>query len=240
MKWHRHTYLAGLLITISNIFIAEATVPNDTTYVVGVSAGYGYNETYAHYGLFTLDTRLPISSHFAGEVNTRAQTVNSYDFSFHLYPIFPLKSGKLFFDMHILYNLNARNRIHGLCGGLSFGYTMDYVELSVGYGIRLSAIFGMSKRTAENGLFEPHNLLYHVELYARPRSSIWNISACISNVTDYQQERMFTPVFFIKNYVMLRAHWKLKTEIACKPVGLSNLSPSFYGATGRIGIEYHF
>ncbi len=158
----------------------------------------------------------------------------------HLRPKFLLPVGELYFDTQLLYNLYLRNRIHGVCAGISFGYRMDYVNVRVGYGIRLAAVMDMSKHSTENGIFEPHNLLYYVEVFARPACSKWNLSACVTNVTDFQMERMFTPSFMLNAYVDVHDRWRLRISAACKPVGMSNLTPSFYGADARLGVDYRF
>lgn len=60
-------------------------------------------------------------------------------------------------------------------------YILNYVSAEIGYGSRVSAFIDLSKNTAENGISEPHNLVYRVELFARPPQAKWNISAYVTN-----------------------------------------------------------
>lgn len=230
-----------LVIPLALVEQAHASsVYRDSCYSVGVTGGYAYNHSYGHYGVFTVDAYLPITYYFEGEVNIRTSTANVHDFGFRLQPKFRLPYGEMFLDTRVQYNLFARNEFHGVSIALGVGYRMEYVSVEIGYGTRISAFFNMSKHYSENGLNEPHNLVYRVEVFARPPESGWNISACVTNITDYQMERMFTPMFSLRSTVDIGRHWRLAFEGMCKPVGISNLVASFYGAEGRIGAMYRF
>lgn len=232
--------LCMLLVFIAPQKATASSVYRDSCYAVGLTGGYAYNNTYEHYGVFSLDAYLPITYYFEAEVNIRTSTANVHDFGVRLQPKFALPYGEMFLGTRVQYNLFARNKIHGATMALSIGYRMPYLSAEVGYGTRLSAIMGMSKRSTENGINEPHNLVYRVELFARPPEAGWNISACVTNITEYQMERMFTPVFSLQSTVDIGRHWRLRIEGACKPVGISNLVASFYGAEGVVGVMYRF
>ena len=212
----------------------------DTCYAVGISGGYAYNNTYRHYGVFSVDAYLPVTSYFEGEVNVRLSTVNVYDFGVRLQPNFKLPYGELFLGTRVQYNLYARNDIHGVSMALTAGYRMPYLSAEIGYGTRLSAFMYMSKHSTENGINEPHNMVYRVEVFARPPEAGWNISARVTNMTEYQMERMFTPIFSLRSTVDIGRHWRLRFEGSCKPVGISNLTATFYGAEGVVGAMYRF
>lgn len=228
---------ACVLITGQTI---ASSVYRDSCYSVGVTGGYAYNHSYGHYGVFTVDAFLPITYYFEGEVNIRTSTANVHDFGVRMQPKFRLPYGEMFLDTRVQYNLFARNNFHGVSLAIGLGYRMEYVSVEVGYGSRISAFMDMSKHSTENGLHEPHNLIYRVEVFARPPESGWNISACVTNITEYQMERMFTPIFMLRSTVDIGQHWRLRIEGACKPVGLSNLVASFYGAEGVVGVMYRF
>lgn len=217
-----------------------SSVYRDSCYAVGVTGGYAFNNTYGHYGRFSVDAYLPITYYFEAEVNIRTSTANVHDFGLRMQPKFRLPVGELFLGARVQYNLFARNNIHGLSTALTIGYRMEYIRVEIGYGNRLYATQNMSKHSTENGINEPHNLIYRVEVFARPPESGWNISACVTNITEYQMERMFTPMFALRSTVDIGRHWRLTMEGLCKPVGLSNLTPSFYGAEGAIGAMYRF
>ena len=229
--------IVGLTVALA---ASASSLYRDSCYTLGVSAAYGYNTPYEHHGAFTVDANLPIHPYFDGEVNVRALTANTYDFNARLEPKFPLKTGELFFNLQVLYNLNIRNSMHGVSGALSFGYRMDYLHFHFGCGLRMLDFLHTTVHSTENNLYEPHTFIYYVEVFARPHTSFWNLSACITNLTDYQMDRMFTPHFILNSYVLLDAHWCLKMQATCVPTGLGNAAPSFYGASIGIGGYYRF
>jgi hypothetical protein len=104
----------------------------------------------------------------------------------------------------------------------------------------MMAAMVMSQHTTENSIFEPHNLVYYLEIFARPHTSSWNISACITDMTDFQMERMFTPIFILRSYVDVTEQWRLCFSGQCKPVGIANQAASFFGAEMSAGASYRF
>ncbi len=100
--------LCGVLLVSS---VQAHTAYKDTCYSLSFSFGYGYNETYRHFGDFTAEAFLPIQPTFEGEINLRAQTANIYDFGVHLRPKFLLPVGELYFDtQHYQDNLQQIQR----------------------------------------------------------------------------------------------------------------------------------
>ena len=236
-------YVWTLIVSVFAIIpksAQAASVYRDSCYAVGMTGGYAYNNTYQHYGHISVDAFLPITNYFDAEVNIRTSTANVHDFAVHLHPKIILPVGELFLATRIQYNLFARNEFHSLSTSFSVGYRMDYISAEVGYGSRVGAFIDLSKHTAENGVSEPHNLVYRVEVFARPPQAKWNISAYVTNITEYQMERMFTPIFGLRTMADIKDHWRLVFEGRCKPVGVSNFVASFYGAEGVIGLMYRF
>ena len=215
-----------LLLLSTTITFADSFY-RDSCYSVGLSASYAYNNTYAHHGAVAF-------GHFGKAL------FDVYDFNARLRPKFMLPVGELFFNLQLLYNLNMRSSLHSLSGALSFGYRMDYVYFHFGCGLRMLDFLHSSLHTTENNIYEPHNFIYYVEVFARPHTSMWNISACITNLTDYQMERLFAPTFIINSYVHLHPNWTIKMQANCKPAGMFNGAPSFYGASIGVGGVYHF
>ena len=228
------------LLTLVSQSAKSASVYQDSCYAIGMTGGYAYNNTYEHYGHFSIDAFLPITHSFYVEVNMRTSTASVHDFALHLHPKIILPVGELFLATRIQYNLFARNEFHSLSTSFFVGYRMDYVSAEIGYGSRVSAFIDLSKHTAENGISEPHNLVYRVEVFARPPQAKWNISTYVTNVTEYQMERMFTPIFGLRTTADIKEHWRIIFEGRCKPVGISNLVASFYGVEGIIGLDYRF
>ena len=76
-----------------------------------MTGGYAYNNTYEHYGHFSIDAFLPINHSFYVEVNMRTSTASVHDFALHLHPKIILPVGELFLATRIQYNLFARNEL---------------------------------------------------------------------------------------------------------------------------------
>ena len=241
--YHYPKLIVTLILTVLTLVsqsAKSASVYQDSCYAIGMTGGYAYNNTYEHYGHFSIDAFLPITHSFYVEVNMRTSTASVHDFALHLHPKIILPVGELFLATRIQYNLFARNEFHSLSTSFCVGYRMDYVSAEIGYGSRVSAFIDLSKHTAENGISEPHNLVYQVEVFARPPQAKWNISTYVTNVTEYQMERMFTPIFGLRTTADIKEHWRIIFEGRCKPVGISNLVASFYGVEGIIGLKYRF
>ena len=238
MRLHRLFFTC--LLCAAGIGVQAGSMYRDTCYSIGIGGSYAYNETYEHYGSISLNAYLPIHDHFEGAADVRFQTANVYDFSARLRPKFLLPVGELYFETQITYNLIKRNDLHGISAALSFGYRMDYIQAHIGYGTRTFATIDKSKHSTETSVYEPHNLIYYVEVSVRPHTAGWNLSACVTNCTEYQMERMFTPMFIINSYANIGPHWRFTLRGLCKPVGISNYAPSFYGAEGSVGVQYRF
>lgn len=230
-----------VLVCLSGTGMVQAGVAyRDSCYSIGLTGAYAYNETYDHHGSFALSAFMPVYKYFEGNMHIRFQTANVYDISVRLRPKFLLPVGELYFETQVLYNLIRRNDLHGLCGALSLGYRMDYVQVHIGYGTRSFWPLDISSHTSETSVHEPHNLIYYLEVFVRPCTSMWNLSVCVTDITEYQMERMYTPIFMVNSYMNIGSHWRITARGLCKPVGLSNYTPSFYGAEIAIGGHYRF
>lgn len=232
--------LLSLLLLLATTTLKAESYYGDNCYAIGAQAGYGYNHTYLHYGQFGINAFLPIHRHFEGEVNLRATTASTYSVNVRTQPKFMLPVGELYLRTQIQYNLILRDRFQGLNGIFGVGYRMDYVDVMVAYGTRVMATLDMVNTSTEHGISEPHNFVYRVEAFVRPHTSPWNLSFWASNLTDYQMERMFTPLFGARARVTLAPGWQLNLYAMVKPVGISNLAPSFYGAEAGVGCMYLF
>ncbi len=240
--------LVVFLLAASGMYAPPVAAHNayrDTCYSIGASAGYAYNIIYAHHGVFDVDAFMPLNPHFEGEVHLHATTANTYVVGIQAQPKFPIQRegkdcGEIFVETRLMYELFQRNRIHGLGASFSVGYRWEYVYAKVGYGLRLASMMDISPHSTDNGILEPHNLVYHVEVFVRPHTSPWNLSFCVTDMTNSQMERMFTPIFIVNSYVDLSPHWRLEMSGRCKPVGIANMAPSFFGAEGKIGARYRF
>ena len=203
------------------------SVYRDTCYSLRADVGYAYNIVYGNHATFDMGAVLPINRNFVGEVSARATTANTYTIGFRIQPKFPIER-------------NAKDCGEVLLETSVLVYRWEYVYAKVGYGMSMMAALVMSQHSTENSIFEPHNLVYYLEIFARPHTSPWNISACITDMTDFQMERMFTPIFILRSYVDVAEHWRLYFSGQCKPVGIANLAASFFGAEVSAGASYRF
>jgi hypothetical protein len=117
---------------------------------------------------------------------------------------------------------------------------MDYVSVTLGLYCRVIDNWDRSWHTDETYVVEPFNLLYRVEVFCRPQNNPWNLLFLISDVDDYQMERMYQPLFGIGAYYDVNDHWRLNFAAQCKPTGMFHLDATFYGATFRTGFSYRF
>lgn len=238
--------IVGLLFMVLLCMpLCAESVYRDTCYSLCADVGYAYNIVYGHHAMFNMGAMLPINHNFEGEISARATTANTYTIGFRVQPKFPIERndkdcGEVLLETRVLYHRFQRNHMHGLAAAFSVGYRWDYVYAKVGYGMSMMAAMVMSQHTTENSIFEPHNLVYHLEVFARPHTSSWNISACITDMTDFQMERMFTPIFILRSYVDVTEDWRLYFSGQCKPVGIANQAASFFGAEVSAGASYRF
>ncbi len=209
-------------------------------YQLSVMGEYTYNRTWEHFGNLDIQSLMPINPHFDLQVNLQLSTANVYTGAAILRPRFALPVGELFAETEVLYKAVARSRQHDLCTALSVGYRMDYVSVQVGMFSRVMASWDREWRTTEVFNCEPFNLLYRFEVFCRPQSCRWNLSACMSNIDDYQMERMWQPIFLLGGHYDVDSHWRVLLSGECKPTGMFHLNATFYSAYLRTGFTYTF
>ncbi len=212
----------------------------ERSYRLTAMAEYSYNTSWGHHANFDVQALMPINSHFEMEAKLQFSTANVHSGALQLRPKFALPVGELFIETDVLYRAFARNRIGDFTAGLGVGYRMDYVSVTLGVFSRVSDDWDRDWHTNDTYVVEPFNLLYRIEVFCRPQTNPWNISACISNVDDYQMERMWQPLFMVGAYYDVADHWRLLFGAQCKPTGMFHLDATFYGATFRTGFTYKF
>lgn len=117
---------------------------------------------------------------------------------------------------------------------------MDYVSFQIGVFGRVMSSWDRDWNTEETYNIEPFNLLYRMEVFCRPQTSRWNISACVANIDDYQMERMWQPIFMLGGRYDINDHWRVLLQGECKPTGMFHLNATFYSAYIRTGFTYKF
>lgn len=209
-------------------------------YSVSGMAEYSYNTTWGHHGNFDIQGLMPFNPYFEMEAKLQLSTANVYTGTLQMRPKFVLPVGEMFIETDLCYRALARTRISDLTAALGVGYRMDYVSVTLGVFGRVISNWDRSWYNEETYVVEPFNLLYRVEVFCRPQNNNWNLSFMISNVDDYQMERMWQPLFGIGAWYDITEHWRLNFAAQCKPTGMFHLDASFYGATLRAGFSYRF
>ena len=235
----------SLLIPVVMIWASVPAVAGnpgfgERKYSISVMGEYSYNQTWLHHGNIDVQGLMPFNPHFEMEAKLQASTANVYTGSVQLRPKFALPVGELFIETDVLCKLLARNRLSDLTAGLGIGYRMDYVSVTVGMYCRILDNWDRQWHSDETYVVEPFNVMYRLEVFCRPQNNPWNISACVSNVDDYQMERVWQPLFMLGGYYDVNDHWRLNIGAQCKPTGMFHLDATFYGATARAGFTYKF
>ena len=203
-------------------------------------AEYSFNRTWGHHANFDVQALMPINKHFEMEAKLQFSTANVHTGAVLLRPKFELPVGEMFVETDMLYKAVARNRMSDMTAALGLGYRMDYVSVTLGLFSRVFINWDRSIHTDETYVVEPFNLLYRLEVFCRPQDNPWNLSFIISNVDDYQMERMWQPLFMVGAWYDVTDHWRINLGVQCKPTGMFHLDASFYGATARAGFTYRF
>lgn len=234
---------------------AIAAPAHDNHYSLSLAGDYGYNTTWGHYGGGSFSAHLPLIYNFQMDVNFRALSTEVYTVGMTCQPEIEVPVGEFYFDGSLLSTIYQRNRILDVVMAASVGYRMDYFAMQFGFFSRVSSDMDVQWHSLENYVAEPFNLLYKVRVQVRPYSSCWNLHFGMANFTEFEYERMWQPLFFLGAHYDLPAfgthhgsdnlrgnvrHWRLFTEVECKPTGMFHLDASFYGANAKLGVLYRF
>lgn len=230
---HRLLVFIGLIVAVASSFAAER-------YSVEVSAEYAYNRTYTHFANINIKAQMPVNPYFEMDAAVQLSSANVYTGAFVARPKFALPVGELFLETELLYKAFARNRQNDFCGAVSIGYRMDYVSVNVGMFGRVMNAWDTDYHSEAAYNCEPFNLLYQLWVGCRPDTCCWNIWAAVSNVDDFQMERMWQPIFRLGARYDIDSHWRTVLEAECKPTGMFHLNATLYSAYVRAGFAYRF
>jgi len=237
-------FLTSLFCVLYSVSAAVIFAANpgfgDRKYSLTGMVEYSYNTTWGHHANFDIQSLMPINKHFEMEAKLQFSTANVYTGALQIRPKFELPVGELFIETDVMYKAVARNRMGDITAALGVGYRMDYVSITLGVFSRVIDDWDRSWHSEENFVVEPFNLLYRIEVFCRPQNNNWNLSFLISDVDDYQMERMWQPLFGIGAWYDINEHCRLNFSAQCKPTGMFHLDATFYGATGRVGFTYRF
>ena len=233
--------LTTLFLLLAGLLPAMAQVQFGTDqYAVRLNVGYLHNTTYGSYAGFDIGGFMPINQHFEMQADLRFTTANTHAFGVQLRPKFPLPVGELFIEDRLLAGFYKRDNFNDMVHAIGVGYRMDYVSVQFGMSTRLIIPIPYNWHDVSEITLEPFNLTYRVEVFVRPHTSPWNISACISNMTDYQIERMWQPIFMLGGLYNIDEHWRVNLSALCKPTGMFHLNAKYYAAEVRAGFAYKF
>jgi hypothetical protein len=148
---------------------------------------------------------------------------------------------ELYFKARFLPRFIVRARACEFNLAFGLGYRQDYVDILIGTNIRMmdelrrKEDFHMNEMIAET--FYP---AYSLEVFARPIACNWNISARITNLGEWQIERMWNPIFSLGGRYDPAEHWRVMLRVDCKPAGMFNMTAAFFAINGIAGVAYTF
>lgn len=224
----------GVLALFSNPLCASEQ------YSISLDMGYGHNLTYGSFANFDLGAYMPLNTHFEMQANVRMSTANTYAVGVQMRPKFALPVGEMYIEDRLLTNIikcdNGLDFVHAL----SVGYRMQYVNVQLGMTNRVMLPPTYELRAGDTFVCEPFDLLYRLEVYVRPATSVWNLSLALANVDEYQIERMWQPMFYLGGWYDIDEHWRISLNGKLKLAGMFHLNAHYYASEVRVGAEYKF
>lgn len=229
------------ILMVAGLLPAMAQIQFGTDrYSVRLNVGYNHNTTYGSHAGVDFGAFMPINEHFEMQADLRFSSANNHALGVQLRPKFAVPVGEFFLEGRLLSNLYKHDGYNDLTQALAVGYRMDYVSFQVGMSTRLIMESPYDWHSNSNIIVEPFNICYKLEVFVRPHTSPWNISLCASNMTDYQIERVWQPIFMANGRYNINEHWQVNLGALCKPTGMFHLNAKYYAAEVRAGFAYAF
>lgn len=230
-----------LILLLAAMLPAMAQVQYGTEqYAVRAYAGYAHNTTYGSYGVFDFGGFMPINQHFEMQADLRLSTAGNHAFGVQLRPKFTVPVGEMFIEARLLSNLYKRDGYNDFTQLIGVGYRMDHVTAIVGMSTRIIMETPYDWHSTQSMIVEPFNICYKIEAFICKQTSPWNISLCATNITDYQIERVWQPMFMATGLYNIDNHWQVNLAVLCKPTGMFHLNAKYYGSEVRAGFNYNF
>jgi hypothetical protein len=224
----------GVLALFSNPLCASEQ------YSISLYMGYGHNLTYGSFANFDLGAYMPLNTHFEMQANVRMSTANTYAVGVQMRPKFALPVGEMYIEDRLLTSFIRREQFLDFVHALSVGYRMQYVNVQLGMTNRVMLPPTYELSSGDTFVCEPFDLLYRLEVYVRPATSVWNLSMALANVDEYQIERMWQPMFYLGGWYDIDDHWRLSLNGKLKLAGMFHLNAHYYASEVRVGAEYKF
>lgn len=230
-----------IILVVTAMLPAMAQVQYGTDrYWVRMNIGYNHNTTYGSHAGFDFGAFMPINEHFEMQADLRFTTAGAHAMGVQVRPKFAVPVGEFFLEGRLLAGLYARDGYNDMTQAIAVGYRMKYVSFQVGMSTRLIMESPYDWNANSNIIVEPFNLCYRLEAFVRPQSSPWNLSLCVSNMTDYQIERVWQPIFMANGRYNITDNWQVNLGVLCKPAGMFHLNAQYYAAEVRAGFAYNF
>ena len=235
------------LIIISLGFLTFMSLPlcASDRYTLSLDMGYGHNMTYGSFANFDLGAYMPLNAYFEMQADVRLSTANTYAIGVQMRPKFALPVGEMYIEDRLFTKFFCRDKSQDgimplyFVHAISVGYKMQYVNVQLGMTNRV-----MLPPNSESGgdtfVCEPFDLLYRVEVNVRPTTSVWNLSLALSNVDDYEIERMWQPMFYLGGWYDINDHWRVSLRGKLKLAGMFHLNAHYYASEVRVGTQYRF
>lgn len=224
----------GVLALFSNPLCASEQ------YSISLDMGYGHNLTYGSFANFDLGAYMPLNTHFEMQANVRMSTANTYAVGVQMRPKFALPVGEMYIEDRLLTSFIRREQFLDFVHALSIGYRMQYVNVQLGMTNRVMLPPTYELSSGDTFVCEPFDLLYRIEVYVRPATSVWNLSLALANVDEYQIERMWQPMFYLGGWYDIDEHWRISLNGKLKLAGMFHLNAHYYASEVRVGAEYKF
>lgn len=205
---------------------------------------YGYNDVWGHHANFDLNAMVPIHKHFDLHAGAQFSTANVYSINVELDTKFLLQKKhhrELYLKPRFLCRVVNRAKAVEFNLAIGLGYRQDYVNIMIGTDIRMmdeirrARDYHMNEMIAET--FYP---IYFLEVFGRPVDCNWNVSARITNVSEFQIEHMWNPIFSLGGHYDPDTHWRVQARVDCKPAGMFNMTAGFFDIHGIVGFSYIF
>lgn len=209
-------------------------------YSLSLMAEYGYNRSWEHMGNVDIYAHMPVVKNVQLDARVQYQSANVLTGAVVVRPTFDLPVGQLFLETELLYKAVMRDRMSDMCAAISLGWRFDYVSVQIGGFGRVMDTWNRDWHSEDKYQTEPFNLLYRLEVFARPQVNNWNISLALSNIDDWQMERMWQPLFMLNSRYDIDDHWRVHLEAETKITGMFHLNATFYAANVRAGFSYRF
>lgn len=205
---------------------------------------YGFNDVWDHHANFDLGATIPIHKHFDLIAGAQFSTANVYTLNVELDSKFLLQKKhhrEMYFKSRFMPRFVVRSEAVEFNLALGLGYRQDYVNIMIGTNIRMMDELHRHEGMHLNEMIaETFYPAYFLEVFGRPIDCNWNISVRMTNLGEFQIERMWNPIFSLAGRYDPAEHWRVNLKVDCKPAGMFNMTAGFFAVNVIAGVSYTF